>query len=215
MFEFVSGPLVWLAFIVFAGGCAYRLGWMFVTARKDRVVYPYMSLKYGLRSLLHWIVPFASVNMRKHPVMTVVTFLFHICLIATPVLLTAHVVMLREAIGLSWWTLPPLAADIMTIMVLIGGVFFIARRIRLPEVRNVTDYSDYLLIAVVLAPFATGFIAHHQFFAYKTMVILHIVTGVLWLIAIPFTRLAHMLYFVFTRMYMGSEFGFVRNARDW
>jgi nitrate reductase gamma subunit len=123
--------------------------------------------------------------------------------------------MLREPLGISWWTVPPLAADIMTIVVLIGGAFFIVRRIKLPEVRNVTDYSDYLLIAIVLAPFATGFIAYHQLFAYKTMVILHIITGVLWLVAIPFTRLAHMLYFVFTRAYMGSEFGFVRNARDW
>jgi nitrate reductase gamma subunit len=215
MYELVSGPLVWLAFIVFLGGCAYRLTWMFITAKKDRVVYPYMSMKYGLRSLLHWIVPFASLNMRKHPIMTVVTFLFHFCLILTPIFLTAHVVMLREPLGISWWTVPPLAADIMTIVVLIGGAFFIVRRIKLPEVRNVTDYSDYLLIAIVLAPFATGFIAYHQLFAYKTMVILHIITGVLWLVAIPFTRLAHMLYFVFTRAYMGSEFGFVRNARDW
>jgi hypothetical protein len=47
------------------------------------------------------------------------------------------------------------------------------------------------------------------------MLIAHIVTGVLWLIAIPFTWLAHMLWFLFTRSFMGSEFGAVRNARDW
>ncbi len=47
------------------------------------------------------------------------------------------------------------------------------------------------------------------------MLILHIVTGASVLVAIPFTRLSHMLWFVFTRAYMGSEFGAVRNARDW
>lgn len=215
MYEFVSGPLVWLAFFIFFGGCAYRLIWMFSAARKDRVVYPYMNLKFGLRSVMHWIVPFASLNMRMRPVMTVVAFLFHIFLIATPIFLTAHVVMLRESWGVSWWTLPPLATDVTTLGVIVGGLFFIGRRIRLPEVRNVTNYSDYLLIAIVLAPFVTGFIAYHQLFAYKTMVILHILTGAGMLAAIPFTRLAHMLYFFFTRAYMGSEFGFVRNARDW
>jgi nitrate reductase gamma subunit len=102
----------------------------------------------------------------------------------------------------------------MTVAVMAGGIFFIGRRLRLPEVRNVTDYSDYLLIAVVLAPFVTGFIASQQWFAYRTMVILHMWTGALMLMAIPFTRLSHMLYFIFTRMYMGSEFGAVRNAKD-
>jgi nitrate reductase gamma subunit len=123
--------------------------------------------------------------------------------------------MLRESWGIKWWSLPPIAADIMTVAVVIGGLFFIGRRLRLPEVKNVTTYSDFLLIALVLAPFVTGFIAYHQWFAYKTMVILHIVTGALMLMAIPFTRLAHMLFFLFTRAYMGSEFGFVRHSRDW
>ena len=32
---------------------------------------------------------------------------------------------------------------------------------------------------------------------------------------IPFTRIAHMLFFPVTRAYMGSEFGFVRGTKDW
>ncbi len=39
--------------------------------------------------------------------------------------------------------------------------------------------------------------------------------GELMLVAIPFTKLSHMLVFAFTRAYMGSEFGSVRNSRDW
>jgi hypothetical protein len=35
------------------------------------------------------------------------------------------------------------------------------------------------------------------------------------LVAIPFTRLSHMLFSIFTRAYMGSEFGKVRHAQDW
>jgi hypothetical protein len=37
----------------------------------------------------------------------------------------------------------------------------------------------------------------------------------LLLMVIPFTRLSHMLFFFFSMAYMGSEFGAVRNARDW
>lgn len=215
MYEFARGPLVWIALTVFVVGCLYRLTWMFVMARKDKVVYPYMSLKYGLRSLLHWIIPFASRNMRMRPVMTVVTFAFHLCLVFTPIFLLAHVVSWNESWGISWWTLPEGIADIMTIVVVIGCAFFIGRRLKLPEVKYVTNYKDYILIAIVLAPFVTGFIASQQWFAYKAMLILHMWTGAIMLMAIPFTRLSHMLYFLFTRMYMGSEFGAVRNAKDW
>ena len=85
----------------------------------------------------------------------------------------------------------------------------------LPEVKFVTFPSDYLLLAIAAAPFVTGFIAHHQWFDYETMVLIHMIAGAVMLMAIPFTRLSHMLFFPFTRAYMGSEFGAVRNARDW
>jgi nitrate reductase gamma subunit len=215
MYEFARGPLMWIALLVFAGGCLYRLIWMFTVAKKDKVVYPYMSWRFGLRSLLHWITPFGSVNMRMRPIMTIVTFSFHICLVLTPIFLMAHNVLWEESWGVSWWSLPKAAADIMTVIVILGCLFFIGRRIILPEVRNVTDYSDYLLVAIVLAPFVTGLIASYQLFSYKTVLILHMWAGAIMLMAIPFTRLSHMLYFVFTRMYMGSEYGAVRNAKDW
>ncbi len=35
------------------------------------------------------------------------------------------------------------------------------------------------------------------------------------LVAIPFTRLSHMLFAPLTRAYMGSEFGGIRHAKDW
>jgi hypothetical protein len=44
---------------------------------------------------------------------------------------------------------------------------------------------------------------------------MHILSGEVMLAAIPFTRLSHMLFFPFTRGYMGSEFGGVRHAKDW
>ena len=53
------------------------------------------------------------------------------------------------------------------------------------------------------------------FTADQVMMILHIVSGEIMLVAIPFTRLSHMLFSPFTRAYMGSEFGGIRHARDW
>jgi nitrate reductase gamma subunit len=215
MYSFASGPLVWIAFIVFVGGMVYQFVTMARLAKKEKVIYPYMSAKYGLRSLLHWIIPFASRNMRARYETTIVTFAFHICLILVPIFLTAHVAMLSFAWGVSWTTISQTAADWLTVLVIFALVFFLIRRFMLPEVRFVTSPSDYLLMVLVAAPFVTGFMASRQWFDNEVMVVIHMFSGALMLMAIPFTRLSHMLFFPFTRAYMGSEFGAVRHVKDW
>ena len=216
LYDFVSGPMVWLTFIMFIGGSLYRLvRLMLMVHKKEKFVYSYMSWKYSLRSIAHWIVPFATVNWRKHPILTIVTFAFHICLILTPIFLLAHVVLIQNAWDLSWWTLPDRLADVMTLIVIAGCVFFLVRRLVTPEVQYVTSASDYVILAIVAAPFISGLLAYYQLFGYQTLVIVHILSGELMLVVIPFTRLAHMLYAPLARAYMGSEFGGVRHARDW
>ena len=216
IYNFVSGPLAWLAFILFFGGCLYRLVRLFMLVKeKEPFIFTYMSWKYSLRSIFHWIIPFGTVNWRRHPVLTVVTFVFHIGLVIAPIFLLAHVILLDEALNLTWWTLPDAWADVLTVAVVIGCVFFLVRRLTQPEVKFVTSASDFVILAIVAAPFVTGFLAYHQWLSYPLMMCLHVLAGDIMLAAIPFTRLSHMLFSPFTRAYMGSEFGKVRHARDW
>jgi nitrate reductase gamma subunit len=215
-YNFVSGPLAWIAFILFLGGILFRLVRMLrLVAEKERFIFTYMSWYYSLRSILHWITPFGTVNWRRQPVMTVVTFAFHICLFAVPIFLLAHAVLWDEALGLSWWSLPDAVADGMTVIVILGAIYFLVRRLTRPEVKFVTSASDFVLLIIVAAPFVTGFLAYHQWFSYPLMMSLHVLAGDIMLAAIPFTRLSHMIFSPFTRAYMGSEFGKVRHARDW
>jgi nitrate reductase gamma subunit len=216
IYNFVSGPLVWASFIIFITGSLYRLISMAVLAKKkDVFVYEYMSLKFGLRSILHWITPFGTVKWRKNPIFTMVTFTFHICIIVIPIFLSAHIILWKESLGISWWYISDTVADVLTMVVIAACAFFLVRRILLPEVRYLTTISDYLLIAVVAAPFITGLWTYHQWPGFKVMGILHIIAGEAMLVSIPFTRLVHMLFFPFTRGYMGSEFGAVRQVKDW
>jgi nitrate reductase gamma subunit len=215
MYEFVRGPLVWIAFIGFFGGVLYRVITMAQLAVKERVVIPTWDAKYGLRSLLHWVVPFGGRNMRRRPTYTLVSYAFHVCALLTPLFAMGHAVLWQESWGIRWWSLPEGVTDLMTLVVIFACLFFIFRRLVRPEVRNVSYPSDFVLALIVLAPFATGFIAHQQWLPYKPMLIAHIVSGALCLLLIPWTRLVHMIWFAFTRSYMGSEFGAVRHARDW
>jgi nitrate reductase gamma subunit len=216
LYIFISGPLAWVAFIIFIGGSLFRLiSLIILVHRKEKFIYSYMSLKYSLRSILHWSTPFATENMRRHPLLTIVAFAFHICLLLTPIFLLAHVTLIDESWNVSWWTLPEGATQIMTLIVIAGCVFFLVRRIVSPEVHYVTYASDYIMLAIVAAPFVTGFLAYYQWFEYQIFMILHILSGEIMLAAIPFTRLSHMLFAALTRAYMGSEFGGIRHARDW
>lgn len=216
LYNFVTGPLAWVAFILFFGGIVYQITSRVILARaKDGVVFEYWNLYYALRSILHWICPFASTNSRRHPVLTVVTFVFHLALLAAPLFLFAHITLVNEAFGLSWWFLPDGLADVLTLLVIAACIFFAVRRQVQPDVRYLSTGSDYAVLFMVAAPFVSGFWAYHQWPGYPVVTILHIVSGEILLAAIPFTRLSHMFFFPLTRGYIGSEFGGVRMARDW
>ncbi|MEJ2040259.1 MAG: nitrate reductase [Desulfosarcinaceae bacterium] len=217
IYAIVSGPLAWAAFILFFGGILFRLIQLLLDVqRTEKFIFSYMSLRYSLRSILHWIIPFATVNWRRHPVLTVATFVFHLCLLITPIFLLAHIVLIDEAWSLSWWSLPDAVADAMTFLVIVCCIFFFIRRLTQPEVQFVTYASDYLILAMAAAPFVTGILIYHQVAdGAPWLTVLHMLSGEIMLAAIPLTRLNHMIFSVFTRAYMGSEFGGVRRARDW
>ncbi|MFC1853890.1 hypothetical protein ACFL27_27210 [candidate division CSSED10-310 bacterium] len=129
MYDFLTGPFVWVTFFLFFGGSIYKIVTMLQLAKREKVIYPFMEFKYSFRSIIHWIVPFASRNMRLRPVMTVVTFAFHLSLLIAPLFLIAHNVLWQKAWGFSLWTISELTADIMTIIVICGCLFFLLRRI--------------------------------------------------------------------------------------
>ncbi len=215
LYNFLRGPLVWVTFFVFIGGSIYKLYMLINQAKKERVIFPFINLKATFKSLLHWLIPFASRNWRLRPVITTFTFLFHICLVFTPIFLLSHNILWYESWGITWWTLPESIADIMTIVVISACIFFFLRRIFAPEVRFVTFTSDYIILAISFMPFLTGFLAYHQWLLpHKAMVNLHILFGEIMLMAIPFTRLGHMFYFFLTRSWMGSNFA-LWGTRDW
>ena len=216
IYNFVSGPLAWVAFIVFFGGIVYQLiSRALLAQKKDHYVYEYWSFRYALRSIMHWIVPFASTNSRNRPVLTIVTFVFHVCIFIAPLFLFAHITLIYDAFGISWWFMPDGVADILTLVVIGACIFFLVRRLVQPDVKYLSTPTDFVLLGLVAAPFITGYWAYHQWPGNEFMTILHMFSAEVLLVAIPFTKLNHLFLFFFTRGYMGSEFGGVRFARDW
>lgn len=217
MYDFVTGPLAWLAFIIFFVGLIVRtvlyirgLNW-----QADRVAYGEhfgAGMRGALRSIFAWLVPFGTHSWRFYPFFTILVFTFHIGLLVTPVFLIGHNVLLQERFGFSLWTISEGTADFLTIAMLIAAVFIILRRNALPEVRILTTAYDYFILAVAVAPFLTGFIAHQQVGSYQFWLILHILCGEIFLIAIPFTKLSHFILFFLSRAQIGMDYGIKRGG---
>ncbi len=216
MYTFLAGPALWATFIIFIGGLIIRIAHLYYLSRKkDQIIYNHTSFSWGLKSILHWLLPWGSASMRQQPVFTLMVFLFHITLLAVPLFLDAHNILWDESWGISLWSLPDALSDVMTVMLLISIIFLVARRIVRSEVRILTETWDYVLLGLTALPFLTGFLAYHQVGPYEWLMIMHLLTAEIILILIPFTKLAHMVLFFFTRAFIGFEMGGRRGARSW
>lgn len=215
-YTFVTGPLALFAFGVFILGTIYRLVSMYALAKaKDGSSVAYMSWKYGLRSILVWMIPFSSQGWKADPLQTIATFAFHIGFLVVAVFLSAHVVLWDTNFGISLPSLPTAFGDIISFIVIAACAVFAYRRLSQPAVRRVTRPKDWFALILVALPFITGVLAFHQIGPVLLMTTLHVLAGELCLALIPFTRLSHAIFVLFTRAYMGSEFGGVRHAKDW
>ncbi|OIO04141.1 MAG: hypothetical protein AUJ49_03480 [Desulfovibrionaceae bacterium CG1_02_65_16] len=217
MYQIITGPLLWLTFIVFVVGLAWRvysyikgLDW-----KLDRVAYGTQT-SYGVRgaarSIAAWIVPFGSQGWKVKPIFTIMFFVFHLGIVVTPLFLLGHAVIFKMRFGLNWPTLPMYAADTLTVAMLCATVFIVIRRIALPEVRIITSLYDYALLLITAAPFVTGFMAVHQLGDHTFWLYAHILTGELMLLAVPFTKLFHVVGFFLSRGQLGMDYGIKRGG---
>jgi nitrate reductase gamma subunit len=217
MYYFLTGPFLWLSFGVFFIGLVVRtviyikgLDW-----KLDRVTY-HVNVSYGvkgaLRSIFFWLLPFGTRRWRTRPGMALLFFIFHFGLIVTPIFLLGHAIMLKQRWGIGWFTIPGIVADVLTVAVIVTGLFLCLRRIALAEVRILTTAYDYILLAIAVAPFVTGFFAAHQAQGYSFWLMAHIISAEIMLIAIPLTKLSHVALFFLSRAQIGMDFGIKRGG---
>lgn len=217
MYEFVTGPLAWVAFTVFFVGLFWRFVWYVrgLDWQLDRVTYN-QNVGYGVkgasRSIVRWLIPFGTHSWRYYSVFTVLVFVFHIGLLFTPVFLLGHNLLLQERWGIHLPSLPEGMSDAMTVAVMVAALFILLRRVTLPEVRILTGLYDIVLVLIAVAPFLTGFLAFHQVGDYKFWLIVHILCGEIMLVAVPLTKLSHFLLFFLSRAQLGMDFGIKRGG---
>jgi len=212
-FLFVEGPLLWIAFLTFFIGSILRAAlFLSVSRKRDKIIYQYFSWKYVLATFSRWLLPLNK-DVAKNPIFTILGYMFHICLIVVPVWFSGHISLWEESrFEWSWTPIPDGLADWMTLIFLAIALFFLLRRIISADIRLLSTFSDYLLIVVVALPFMTGYFLTHGTvdnigFLGENIQLIHMLSGELMLILIPFTKLSHFVLFFFSRGATAIEFG--------
>jgi nitrate reductase gamma subunit len=232
LYDLVRGPAFLLTFLVFACGVALRAVQFARFTRLTRLApVPQAALPAGRAAGLESILlegrsalSRAYLRLRfwerntvfgTHPVMSRVSTLFHVLLFLCPLLLPAHNILAYQALGVSIFTLPETVIDWLTVALMAAFLFFLARRVVVARVRALTAPVDYLILALVAAPFVTAYLAYHQFFAYRTVLLVHMIVGEITIMAIPFTKLGHMPFLLFARFFVGGEYAWKPGNRRW
>lgn len=223
VYDIVRGPLMWIAFLIFAGGIAFRIVQFFsVTQKREQSIYSLIKARdgvYGQQSpserKMQRLVSLKTSIIGTYPVIALATTLFHVLLIVTPILLYAHNAMLYESWGIRLFTVSEQTGDRLTVLFMALALFFLLRRLLVARVQAISGAHDYVVWLITFAPFLTGFIAYHQWLDYSTVLTLHILSGELMLIAITFSKLGHMMFFFLARFFINREYNFGRGARAW
>jgi len=212
-YSFVEGPLLWIAFLTFIIGSLIRVVIFFSESlKKDKIIYQHFSWKYIFATFGRWMLPLNK-DVAKNPVFTILAYIFHVCLIVVPIWLFGHITLWEESrFELSWSSIPDGLADWMTLIFLAIALFFLLRRIISADIRLISTFSDYFILVVTALPFMTGYFLTHGTldsigFLGDNMTIIHMLSGELMLILIPFTKLSHFILFFFSRGASGIEFG--------
>lgn len=217
MIPLLTGPILYICLLIFVVGMTARLVLYFrgLNWRLERIAYKAQwqrGLPGALSSIFKWLIPGGTQGWRTQPFMTLAFFLFHIGAVLVPFFLIGHTVMLESVTGISLPSMSMTIADGLTIAALVGLVLLAVRRIIVPEARALSTCQDWFLLGITMAVFLTGFISRLD--ANETWTLLHILSGLVFLVVAPFTKLSHIVLFFASRAQIGMDFAIKRGGAN-
>ncbi len=213
VYDMAQGPLLRLCLVVAALGLLYR-AWQFrkLTRALHKTPIPSPALRQAARAPR---VHAARRRAAPHPVMRTVSLSFHVLLFLVPLLLPAHNALLHHSLRVSLPGIPSPVADWLTMIVVALGAFFLARRIFAPRIRLLSTLYDYAILLLALGPFVTGLMVHHHLSSSPWLMISHVASADLLLAAVPFTKLGHMPFLLFSRFFVSGDYAWRAGRRAW
>jgi nitrate reductase gamma subunit len=151
---------------------------------------------------LSWAVPWRHL-VRGTIFISATSILFHVGAILVPLFCGSHIELWEEFLGIGLPSLGRGVADAMTLSTIGTCVLLLGYRTVIKRARDLSRPSDYVILIMVLLPFLSGYLASHPHVSplpWGGMFLIHILTAEALMIAIPFTKLSHIVLFAFDRL---------------
>lgn len=142
---------------------------------------------------MEWIFPVKRIGHNR-PFYSVISILFHVGLLLVPLFLFAHVQLWKESLDVGWITLPYQWAFWLTLSTIFFALALFIGRLLNKSSSFISRKQDYFWPLILLIPFVTGFVCAHLSVhpqTYQTFMLIHVLSGDLIFVLIPFTKIAH------------------------
>ncbi len=201
--DFAEGPLFAIAFLIMVLGLGRQviLQFYLLSVKKGRILRkaPWKSI---VKETLSWAIPFRHMDPETS-LFTWSSFLMHLGLLLVPLFLLDHIRRWEGFLGVGLPALGAGTADFLTLLTIVCGCSLLILRTFFTRHRMVSRPSDYVLLILVILPFVSGYMAHHPGvnpFPWEALMLTHLLSAELLFVAMPFTKLSHVVLFFFDRI---------------
>ena len=196
--EWARGPLFRASLVIMLLGLfrvvflnTLSLVTLIAKARRNQREVRYRAV---LVATLKWMLPFKKAVERRW-FFSLTSLVFHVAIIVTPLFLGAHILLWDRGLGLSWPAIGNPAADFLTLLAIGTGLALFVERVGARAARAISRPQDYFWPLLITIPFVSGYLAMHPAinpFGYQATMLVHVLSGDLILILIPFSKLSHI-----------------------
>jgi nitrate reductase gamma subunit len=154
-----------------------------------------------IKETLSWLFPIHHLH-RTRPVFSYASFALHLGIIFAGLFLSNHIAILQFHVGIAWPAIYRPILDGLTLTAIVGGTYLILFRIYVRGSRSLSRAMDYILLLLILNIFISGYLAGRLWnpIPYDSLMLFHTLNGVVLLILIPFTKIAHCVLYPLIRL---------------
>jgi nitrate reductase gamma subunit len=207
LLDFARGPAIHLSLIILVVGVIWRLLGVLVLTRGADLSRPrdaFGNFK-GYRTVFSRAWPSGEFTTSTR-YQTIMAYIFHLATLIVVIGIVPHIELIHSLTGVSWPGLPNLVGVVLGILALASLFALILRRLSKRAVYCST-WGDYATWVIVAAPLVTGLMAFaHIGPRYETMLAIHILSAALLFAWLPFSKLMHAFWFVFSRAQSGVAY---------
>lgn len=166
-----------------------------------------------LAETLSWLFPVRHIHQTRK-LYSYASYAFHVGLLLASLFLANHLDLLRTKLGFAWMAIPKPVLDGLTLITISGGLFLLLHRMYVLSSRRLSKAMDYLLLVFILNIFISGFLAGRSWnpLPYDRLMLFHVLNGLLLLVLIPFTKIAHCVLYPLIRLSSEVAWRFTRHG---